>query len=53
VAADGRLGALGQLCRVVAKNETVVLGFDGLYNNDSTALVGCTPRWARARRRGA
>jgi hypothetical protein len=30
--------------RVVAKNEKVkvVLGFDGSYNNDSTALVGCT-----------
>jgi phage terminase large subunit-like protein len=28
--------------RVVADDEEVVLGFDGSYNRDSTALVGCT-----------
>ncbi len=26
----------------MAHGESVVLGFDGSYNNDSTALVGCT-----------
>jgi phage terminase large subunit-like protein len=28
--------------RVVEAGEEVILGFDGSYNNDSTALVGCT-----------
>jgi hypothetical protein len=28
--------------RLVASDERVVLGFDGSYNGDSTALVGCT-----------
>jgi phage terminase large subunit-like protein len=28
--------------KVVAPQSTIVLGFDGSYNRDSTALVGCT-----------
>jgi phage terminase large subunit-like protein len=38
------LGAWGKLAapREVARDEPIVLGFDGSYNQDATALVGCT-----------
>lgn len=38
----GTFEAIAKPKRKVKKHTDVVLGFDGSYNNDSTALVGCT-----------